>query len=167
MLIIFFSVDLTYGMPSRSIYDWNVESIVFLPHHSPFTDIEHRLKIEKFSDKMTRSLYSNSSDPSGTIAHDHLPAVLSNLNADLEELNALSAVFSSKLQPHNFESVTTASKFQYIQITNLLLKSCQQTIVARCQSPLRCLRVLHTQLLPSPRLLNCRCLQRSHHLHTR
>jgi hypothetical protein len=92
------SVDIIYGKPSRSIYDWNLVPIISSPY---LPDIEHRLKIAKFCEKMTRSLYSNSSDDSdhaGLIAHNDLPAVLSCLCTDWEGLEALLIEFSRELK---------------------------------------------------------------------
>jgi hypothetical protein len=92
------SVDIIYGKPSRSIYDWTLMPIISSPY---FLDIEHRLKIAKFCEKMTGSLYSNSSDDSdhaGLIAHNELPAVLRRLCTDWEELVALSIQFSRELK---------------------------------------------------------------------
>jgi hypothetical protein len=92
------SATTTYGQPSRSIYDWN---LALIPsggsRHASFADIEHRLKIEKFCDKMTQGLYGDTSELHGIIREDLLPSVLSYLNADLQELNAFSANFSRKL----------------------------------------------------------------------
>lgn len=91
------SVTISYGHPSRSIYDWNLASTIVAQDHSYFLEIEHRLKIEKFCDKMTRSLYGNSSELVGLVQKDQLSAVLSSLNLELQQLDELSTNFSRKL----------------------------------------------------------------------
>ncbi|KAI9740821.1 MAG: hypothetical protein M1818_004426 [Claussenomyces sp. TS43310] len=85
--IIFQNASNGYGQPSMSIYDWTlglglVTSNTFdLPN-----ELENQLKIAKFSQKVTKTLYSNSSDPIGLISEKEQSTVMSILRSEYQEL---------------------------------------------------------------------------------
>lgn len=49
-------------------------------------EMDARLRIEVFSDKVTKTLYSNPSDPVGLASHEQKSVLVSLLARDLEEL---------------------------------------------------------------------------------
>ncbi|TVY14752.1 Regulatory protein LEU3 [Lachnellula arida] len=65
-----------YGQPASTLYDWTLA--VRPGENGPFTlsaELEARLQIERFCDKVSKEMYSNSTDPRG-IAGDELRATL-------------------------------------------------------------------------------------------
>jgi hypothetical protein len=70
------SVGTGYGQPASSLYDWTLA--VRPGDDGPFTlvsELEARLQIERFCDKVSKEMYSNASDPRG-VAGDELRAML-------------------------------------------------------------------------------------------
>lgn len=65
-----------YGQPASTLYDW---TLAIRPgDNGPFTlspELEARLQIERFCDKVSKEMYSNASDPRG-VAGDELRAML-------------------------------------------------------------------------------------------
>lgn len=65
-----------YGQPASTLYDW---TLAIRPgEDGPFTlspELEARLQIERFCDKVSKEMYSNASDPRG-VAGDELRAML-------------------------------------------------------------------------------------------
>lgn len=65
-----------YGQPSSSLYDW---TLAIRPgEDGPFRlspELEARLQIERFCDKVSKEMYSNASDPRG-VAGDEVRALL-------------------------------------------------------------------------------------------
>jgi hypothetical protein len=65
-----------YGQPASTLYDW---TLAIRPgDDGPFTlssELEARLHIERFCDKISKDMYSNASDPRG-VAGDELRALL-------------------------------------------------------------------------------------------
>ena len=80
----------SYGQPPMTIYDWTLgpKPIENNPNYSLPTAILNRLLIEKFVDKVSRTLYMNEHDPVG-LAPDterrQYVSLLSNSYADLED----------------------------------------------------------------------------------
>ncbi|KAL3419525.1 MFS multidrug transporter [Phlyctema vagabunda] len=74
------------GQPSTTIYDWNLGPGLQAGWDTLSGEIEQRLKIEKFSAKVTRTLYSNSMDLVGLIDENEQDSAMAMLTIDLEEL---------------------------------------------------------------------------------
>lgn len=70
------SIGTGYGQPASTLYDW---TLAIRPgEQGPFTlspELEARLQIERFCDKVSKEMYSNASDPRG-VAGDELRALL-------------------------------------------------------------------------------------------
>jgi hypothetical protein len=70
------SIGTGYGQPASTLYDW---TLAIRPgDDGPFTlapELETRLQIERFCDKVSKEMYSNASDPRG-VAGDELRAML-------------------------------------------------------------------------------------------
>lgn len=49
-------------------------------------DVKHQLKIAKFCDKITKTLYSNPSDPIGLISEKEQTTIMSILRVEYQEL---------------------------------------------------------------------------------
>ncbi|CZR55397.1 related to zinc finger transcription factor [Phialocephala subalpina] len=65
-----------YGQPASTLYDWTLA--VRPGDEGPFKlspELEARLKIERFSDKISKEMYSNASDPRG-LAGDEMRSML-------------------------------------------------------------------------------------------
>ena len=73
------SIGTGYGQPASTLYDW---TLAIRPGDcGPFTlssELEARLQIERFCDKVSKEMYSNASDPQG-ISGDELRAMLTRL----------------------------------------------------------------------------------------
>lgn len=89
------SVGTGYGQPASTLYDWTLA--VRPGEAGPFTlspELEARLQIERFCDKVSKEMYSNASDPQG-VSGDELRAILTRLFK--REYNDLqSAILSRK-----------------------------------------------------------------------
>jgi hypothetical protein len=73
------SVGTGYGQPATTLYDWTLAIRPGDP--GPFTlssELEARLQIERFADKVSKEMYSNASDPQG-VSGDELRAMLTRL----------------------------------------------------------------------------------------
>ncbi|RFU32715.1 hypothetical protein B7463_g3600, partial [Scytalidium lignicola] len=70
------SIGTGYGQPASTLYDW---TLAIRPgDNGPFTlspELEARLQIERFCDKVSKEMYSNASDPRG-VAGDELRQML-------------------------------------------------------------------------------------------
>lgn len=70
------SIGTGYGQPASTLYDW---TLAIRPgEDGPFTlspELEARLQVERFCDKVSKEMYSNASDPRG-VAGDELRAML-------------------------------------------------------------------------------------------
>ena len=87
-----FSVAITYGRPSRLMYDSDLDwSLAPLG-----TDIDYRLKIMRFCDKMTSNLYRSLGGHSEAL-EDHVYSMWGELNGDLSELESFAAHVSREL----------------------------------------------------------------------
>jgi hypothetical protein len=70
------SIGTGYGQPASTLYDWTLA--VRPGEDGPFTlspELEARLQIERFCDKVSKEMYSNATDPRG-VAGDELRALL-------------------------------------------------------------------------------------------
>lgn len=79
-----------FGQPSMTIYDWTLgpKPIENNPNYELPAPILNRLLIEKFIDKVSRTLYMNEHDPVGLVADSErrqYVSLLSNSYADLED----------------------------------------------------------------------------------
>ncbi|KAL2401735.1 hypothetical protein ABEF93_008123 [Exophiala dermatitidis] len=77
-----------YGQPPLTIYDWTLgpKPIETNPNYELPAPIFNRLLIEKFVDKVSRTLYMNPHDPVGLATDLERPTYVSFLTHDLEEL---------------------------------------------------------------------------------
>ncbi|EXJ83289.1 hypothetical protein A1O1_06908 [Capronia coronata CBS 617.96] len=77
-----------YGQPPLTIYDWTLgpKPIETNPSYELPATISNRLMIEKFVDKVSRTLYMNPHDPVGLATDLERPTYVSFLAHDLEEL---------------------------------------------------------------------------------
>lgn len=68
-----FSVATGYGQPPSTIYDWALEpaSLRAADYRLP-EELKVRLRIEKFCDRVTRSLYNGRPEPSEFLSMDKL-----------------------------------------------------------------------------------------------
>ncbi|WEW58953.1 hypothetical protein PRK78_004421 [Emydomyces testavorans] len=82
-----------YGQPPLTLFDWTLSSGEAMePTFKLPPDIKSRLDIEKFSDKVTKALYSSHHDPVGLVNDEERTVMTSVLSRDFEELE-------SKLNP--------------------------------------------------------------------
>ncbi|KAJ9645505.1 hypothetical protein H2204_001085 [Knufia peltigerae] len=77
-----------YGQPPLTIYDWALgpKPIDTNPNYELPAPIYNRLLIEKFVDKVSRTLYMNAHDPVGLASDAERPTYVSFLAHDFEEL---------------------------------------------------------------------------------
>ncbi|KAI1620453.1 transcriptional regulatory protein LEU3 [Exophiala viscosa] len=77
-----------YGQPPLTMYDWTLgpKPIETNPNYELPAPIFNRLLIEKFVDKVSRTLYMNTHDPVGLATDAERPTYVSFLAHDLEEL---------------------------------------------------------------------------------
>ena len=80
-------VSTGYGQPPTTLYDWTlaptgpVESSFRLP-----SEVEGRLLIERFSNNVTKALYSNHSDPVGLANENERSVLTTFLQREYEDL---------------------------------------------------------------------------------
>ncbi|KAJ6131481.1 C6 transcription factor (Leu3) [Penicillium sp. IBT 18751x] len=79
-------VSTGYGQPPSSLYDWTLSGESSDVNFKLPGDIKPRLEIEKFCDKITRSLYSNRRDPVGLSSDQERLTMISFLSRDFDEL---------------------------------------------------------------------------------
>ncbi|KAH8174504.1 fungal zn(2)-Cys(6) binuclear cluster domain-containing protein [Sarocladium implicatum] len=83
------NVGTGYGQPASTLYDW---TLVLRPGDqeafrlSP--ELEARLQIERFCDKVSKEMYSNASDPRGVAGDEHRAMLLRVYRRDYAELFA-------------------------------------------------------------------------------
>lgn len=84
------NVGTGYGQPASSLYDWTLalragdDNALKL---SP--ELEARLQIERFCDKVSKEMYSNASDPRGVAGDEHRAMLMRIYRRDYAELQAL------------------------------------------------------------------------------
>lgn len=79
------------------MYDWTLG--ISGPWNAISDEIEQRLRIERFCDNVSRSLYSNLSDVLGLVADANIAAVLTSLQIELQELDIITT-FSRMFSLH-------------------------------------------------------------------
>ncbi|TQS33810.1 hypothetical protein Golomagni_05833, partial [Golovinomyces magnicellulatus] len=92
------NVGTGYGQPASTLYDWTLalrpgDDAAF--HLTP--ELEARLQIERFSDKVSKEMYSNASDPRGVAGDEHRAMLMRVYRRDYSELHA--SVMSQQLGP--------------------------------------------------------------------
>ncbi|KAH7368535.1 hypothetical protein B0T11DRAFT_253861 [Plectosphaerella cucumerina] len=87
-----------YGQPASTLYDWTLA--VRRGEESPFTlspELEARLQIERFCDKVSKEMYSNASDSRGVAGDEHRAMLMQVYRRDYNELQA--SILSQHLGP--------------------------------------------------------------------
>ncbi|KUI58340.1 Regulatory protein LEU3 [Cytospora mali] len=78
-----------YGQPASTLYDWTLAT---RPGESgPFQlseELEARLQIERFCDKVSKEMYSNASDPRGVAGDEHRAMLMRVYRREFSELQA-------------------------------------------------------------------------------
>ncbi|KKA26250.1 hypothetical protein TD95_000041 [Thielaviopsis punctulata] len=82
------TVGTGYGQPASTLYDWTLavvesDSMLRLP-----IELESRVMIERFCDKVSKEMYTNSSDPRGVAGDGHRAMLLRVYRRDFNELKA-------------------------------------------------------------------------------
>ncbi|PLB34319.1 putative C6 transcription factor (Leu3) [Aspergillus candidus] len=76
-----------YGQPPSTLYDWTLSSSESADMNFKLSeDIRPKLEIEKFCDKVTKSLYTNRRDPVGLCSDQERSTLISFLSRDFDEL---------------------------------------------------------------------------------
>ncbi|KAL2258496.1 hypothetical protein VTK26DRAFT_8171 [Humicola hyalothermophila] len=87
-----------YGQPASTLYDW---TLAVRPGDSgPFSlgpELEARLQIERFCDKVSKEMYSNASDPRGVAGDEHRAMLMRVYRREFNELQA--SILSQNLPP--------------------------------------------------------------------
>lgn len=87
-----------YGQPASTLYDW---TLAVRPGDSgPLAltpELEARLQIERFCDKVSKEMYSNASDPRGVAGDDHRAMLMRVYRREFGELHA--SIMSQSLPP--------------------------------------------------------------------
>lgn len=87
-----------YGQPASTLYDW---TLAIRPGESgPFSlgpELEARLQIERFCDKVSKEMYSNVSDPRGVAGDEHRAMLMRVYRREFNELQA--SVLSQNVSP--------------------------------------------------------------------
>ncbi|KAL8392620.1 hypothetical protein RB595_002713 [Gaeumannomyces hyphopodioides] len=87
-----------YGQPASTLYDW---TLAVRPGDSgPFqlsAELEARLQVERFCDKVSKEMYSNASDPRGVAGDEHRAILMRVFRREFSELNA--NILSRSLSP--------------------------------------------------------------------
>jgi len=80
------SVATGYGQPPSTMYDWALEpsSLKDADYHLP-PELAIRLRIEKFCDRVTKSLYSSKPDPGEFTSREKL-VVVQILESELRDM---------------------------------------------------------------------------------
>ncbi|KAJ0303439.1 hypothetical protein COL516b_006442 [Colletotrichum fioriniae] len=87
-----------YGQPASTLYDWTLA--VRRGEDGPFRltpELEARLQVERFCDKVSKEMYSNASDPRGVAGDEHRAMLMRVYRKDFNELQA--SVLSQHLGP--------------------------------------------------------------------
>lgn len=79
-----------YGQPASTLYDW---TLAIRPGDvdTPFqlsSELEARLQIERFCDKVSKEMYSNASDPRGVAGDEHRAMLMRVYRREFGELQA-------------------------------------------------------------------------------
>lgn len=83
------SVATGYGQPPATVYDWTLApTTINATNFKLPQEAEARLLIEKFCNKVTKSIYSNENDPVGLTSDAERSILMRILVQDLEDLEA-------------------------------------------------------------------------------
>jgi len=92
------SIGTGYGQPASTLYDW---TLAVKPNdEGPLSlslELQVRLQIERFCDKVSKEMYSNVSDPRGVAGDEHRAMLMRVYRRDFAELQA--SVLSRQLNP--------------------------------------------------------------------
>ncbi|KAK8150864.1 hypothetical protein G3M48_005959 [Beauveria asiatica] len=92
------NVGTGYGQPASTLYDW---TLALRPGDDAAfrltPELEARLQIERFCDKVSKEMYSNASDPRGVAGDEHRAMLMRVYRRDYAELHA--SVMSQNLGP--------------------------------------------------------------------
>ncbi|KZF24478.1 hypothetical protein L228DRAFT_252699 [Xylona heveae TC161] len=80
------SVATGYGQPPATLYDWTLAPAASDSSYKLPDELDHRLQIERFCDKVTKALYNNPRDPVGLSADDERSVLTTLLSKDFLEL---------------------------------------------------------------------------------
>ena len=87
-----------YGQPASTLYDW---TLAIRPGvEGPYTlgpELEARLLIERFCDKVSKEMYSNASDPRGVAGDEHRAMLMRVYRREFNELQA--SIVAQNLSP--------------------------------------------------------------------
>ena len=90
------NVGTGYGQPASSLYDWTLALRPGDDNALKLTpELEARLQIERFCDKVSKEMYSNASDPRGVAGDEHRAMLMRVYRRDYAELQA--SVLSQRL----------------------------------------------------------------------
>ena len=87
-----------YGQPASTLYDWTLalrpgdDGVLHVSR-----ELEARLQIERFCDKVSKEMYSNASDPRGVAGDEHRAMLMRVYRRDYGELQA--SILSQTLSP--------------------------------------------------------------------
>ncbi|AEO53263.1 hypothetical protein MYCTH_2294353 [Thermothelomyces thermophilus ATCC 42464] len=87
-----------YGQPASTLYDWTLA--VRPGIDGPFSlgpELEARLQIERFCDKVSKEMYSNASDPRGVAGDEHRAMLMRVYRREFNELQA--SILAQNLSP--------------------------------------------------------------------
>jgi hypothetical protein len=86
------SIGTGYGQPASTLYDWTLAvRRGEAQSEGPFVlspELEARLQIERFCDKVSKEMYSNASDPRGVAGDEHRAMLMRVYRRDYGELQA-------------------------------------------------------------------------------
>jgi len=92
------TVGTGYGQPASTLYDW---TLAVRPNDSgPYSlgpELEARLQIERFCDKVSKEMYSCASDPRGVAGDEHRAMLMRVYRREFNELQA--SILSQRLSP--------------------------------------------------------------------
>jgi hypothetical protein len=87
-----------YGQPASTLYDW---TLAIRPGvEGPYSlgpELEARLLIERFCDKVSKEMYSNASDPRGVAGDEHRAMLMRVYRREFNELQA--SILAQNLSP--------------------------------------------------------------------
>ncbi|KAI4120252.1 MAG: hypothetical protein LQ338_007154 [Usnochroma carphineum] len=76
-----------YGQPPSTVYDWTLSPSVWSETNYQLPDeVEARLNIERFCNKVTKSFYTNRMDPVGLVSDEQRSVMSDFMARDLEEI---------------------------------------------------------------------------------
>lgn len=92
------TIGTAYGQPASTLYDWTLATKgVNEDQLGLSAELEARLEIERFCDKVSKEMYSNASDPRGVAGDEHRAMLMRVYRRDFAELQA--TILSQQLSP--------------------------------------------------------------------